>query len=335
MLALSCRLIDGIASMSLLALPLELRELIWDELVGRPFIHIHQPSRPQVGHDSSRQMLHHRLCIAPSLGVHAHGPSSISGAIVLASNGDSECLPFCSFRHAGCLENNRRQLSIAFLRTCRQIHYEAESLVYSSSTFSFDDDRALADFEASLNGHQKSYLTSVHLSIVTGLHPETQRLWDPESGTLVQPFSTVGRWHLTHIHQLSAPMAKFKLLKYLHICLNQQWSFHVDYTWLRDLLESTSASENVTVVLEHHFRDVTFGDLEISPFHRPSYRADWPADKQAKYAETLHVSLTSFWREQQTITLCRINATAQHDSAASKYTFYFPGDNPILGIDDS
>lgn len=159
-------------------------------------------------------------------------------------------------------------------------------------------------------------------------------MWDPETGTLVQPFSTVGRWHLTHIHQLSAPMAKFKLLKYLHICLNQQWPFHFDYTWLRDLLESTSASENVTVVLEHHFREATFGDLEISPFHRP-YRAGWPADKQAKYAETLHVSLTSFWREQQMITLCRINASAQHDNAASKYTFYFPGDNPILEIDDS
>jgi len=116
-------------------------------------------------------------------------------------------------------------------------------------------------------------------------------------------------------------MAKFKLLKYLHICLNQQWPFHVDYTWLRDLLESTSASEHVTVVLEHHFREATFGDLEISPFRRPSYRADWPADKQAKYAETVHVSLTSFWREQQMITLCRMNASAQHDSAASHFIF--------------
>lgn len=134
-------------------------------------------------------MLHHRLCIGPSLGVHAHVPSSISGAIiVLASNGDLENPPFCAFRHAGCLENNRRQLSTAFLRTCRQIHCEAESIIYSSSTFSFDDDRALADFEASLNGHQTFYLTSVHLNIVTERRSGNHHHRNPETRTMVQPF---------------------------------------------------------------------------------------------------------------------------------------------------
>lgn len=113
---------------------------------------------------------------------------------------------------------------------------------------------------------------------------------------MVQQSSTLDRWHLISSHQLSAPMAQFRHLKYLHICVYQQQPFDFKSTWLRDLLESTSASENVTVVLDQHFREATFGDYTNSISWRPSYCANWPADEQAKFAETIHVSLATYWR---------------------------------------
>ena len=286
--------------MSLLALPPELREPIWQEVVGQPFIHIHQPSRPDVSHDRSRQRLHNKLCIAQPSDAYTHGPSSVCDTAFSAYDYSLEKVPVCSVRHLACLdESNHRRLSVAFLRTCRQIHYEAEGFVYSTSTFSFDDDRALADFEASLNEKQKSSLSSIHLSVFSRRHTEARYTGHSTHGTIaterLQQSSTPERWDLLHRSQLAEPMARFTRLKYLRICVSQRGPLSAQSKWMLDLLKSTSASENVTVVLSLPWREVLDRPTLSDFIWRPSFVQTWPAVRQMGYAKTVQKNLTSYW----------------------------------------
>ena len=285
--------------MPLLALPPELRELIWQEVVGQPFIHIHQPSRPDISHDSSRQKLHNKLCIATSSDSYTHGPSNVCDTAFPIQGYSLGHVPVCSVRHLACLEElNNRKFSLAFLRTCRQVHSEAESLVYSISTFSFHDDRALADFEASLSGRQKLCLTSIHLSVVSGRRTSLPYTGHLEYGTVaierLQQSSTPERWDLLHRSQLAAPLARFTRLRYLRICINQRDAFSSQSKWILDLLKSTSASKNVTVVLSLPWRKA----LDKPTRDRmtcPSFYQTWPTAEQVGYAETVQENLTSYW----------------------------------------
>ena len=101
---------------------------------------------------------------------------------VVAPEGESpeHYVASCKDRHAACnmcgsgpmflLEKDRHALTVDLnvLGVCRQLYEEANHLLWTTNTFSFEDPQTFGKFFGSLNPAQKRNLTSIHISADIG-----------------------------------------------------------------------------------------------------------------------------------------------------------------------
>ena len=136
---------------TLLNLPFELKQPIWEEVIGHhKYLHIRLLHSLDV---RSSQRLKHFLG--------ARNSPEPRGDKALPKTGCS--IPI----HVGDLNfrNDVPRVSLKFLQTCHQVHGKAERLVYTTTTVSFDRPTPLWDSGAALTTTQKWSLHEVHLSI--------------------------------------------------------------------------------------------------------------------------------------------------------------------------
>lgn len=165
-------------------LPLELREMIFQEVLGNSQIHILSlPKR--MGHITcqSQDRDHRRLCFPPrertdprvlypwfdgqhNLYPYGHGDQ---GQVAIWAP------PACDFYRDFDLSHSRLPL----LQSCRQIYSEAINLLYTKNTFDFAHPRTLIWFTRTIVPERLALIASLQLCLVSKkLGVELSRLWD-------------------------------------------------------------------------------------------------------------------------------------------------------------
>lgn len=126
-------------------LPIELREVIYKEVLGESNIHI-----------KNGKSLRHLRCkcsSCPGIGYYFYYGSTWKKPW--------EC-------DGTKYDYDGDRLPISLLRTCRQVYSEAINLLYSSNIFSFRDADTLQRFLCSMPSQRKDHITTIHLDLPFG-----------------------------------------------------------------------------------------------------------------------------------------------------------------------
>lgn len=173
----------------LFKLPREIRNIIFSYVIGHQFIHL--------VYRSAIPKFHHALCTAAMSEDEAYN-EFVSGHSHISSI-DPAGHHSISFRerHARCSpwsardgllpydpsKINKPMLNLSILRACRQIYEEANVLLWTTNTFSFERHATLQIFVGSLHWTQRKMITRVHIDFA----------WDtcfPFVNALANPFHT-------------------------------------------------------------------------------------------------------------------------------------------------
>ena len=135
---------------------------------------------PSLSDQIRRPAFRHAICVANQSEQAAY-QEAVSRSVV-APEGESpeHYVASCKDRHAACnmcgsgpmflLEKDRHALTVDLnvLGVCRQLYEEANHLLWTTNTFSFEDPQTFSKFFGSLNPAQKRNLTSIHISADIG-----------------------------------------------------------------------------------------------------------------------------------------------------------------------
>jgi hypothetical protein len=182
----------------LLRLPSEIREKILINLVGENLLHIKHLDRWELadvkkleaGDYTGRNYIttshevegafRHSICTAKMSEQTAYDELVAGRAFVPADESPDFYVASCKKRHQDCklcgpypwgIDNENSQclrVNLGVLGVCRQIYEEANHLLWSTNTFSFDDATSFNKFLQSLNPAQKRNLTSLHFNASIG-----------------------------------------------------------------------------------------------------------------------------------------------------------------------
>lgn len=160
-------------------MPQEVKELIYESVLGGQLIHICvDPKKPKYSFT-------HYLCQAEYSEKEAERTFAASTEPWFSTDIESRhvtCDP-PSFRDR-CFRCDKKneiatesyaQLSLAFLRCCRQMYQEARSVVFSKSTFSFTDSNDPVLFFSGSRSHIRFAICSLHLDLIVRYISDEQR----------------------------------------------------------------------------------------------------------------------------------------------------------------
>lgn len=143
-------------------LPPELRQQVWEEVLGVPrFLHLRHQSSSL---DGKQDGLRHLLCSHHPPKSHSNhaGLSSVPAETICQSD-VKRAVPICIHGYdCGCI--GAPILWLGIMRTCREIRAEVEYLLYTTRTFSFTRPYTLWTFGKSLSTSQKWLLQKLQLN---------------------------------------------------------------------------------------------------------------------------------------------------------------------------
>lgn len=182
----------------MLRLPSEIREKILINVVGENLIHVKYLDRFELNdvktfeagnHANSPNYLRNPLLVPQSEGAFRHAictatqseqsayDETVSGhAVVPADDSSDSYVASCKKRHEKCKmrgsnpwgltneDSKALRVDLRVLGVCRQIYEEANHLLWSTNTFSFDHPTSFNKFLQSLNPAQKRNLTALHFN---------------------------------------------------------------------------------------------------------------------------------------------------------------------------
>ncbi|MCJ1382021.1 hypothetical protein MMC17_005133 [Xylographa soralifera] len=172
----------------LLELPSEIRSKIWREVLGDHLVHIvegfpYDAYYPAVSFWSVAPLQHY-VCVQEQseVATYQQWKADIekgSPKPVDHWKHNNDCIvDFQCDKHFSCaateshpVEQSKKKLQLALLRTCRQIYVEANEVLWGTNTFSFGETRLLRDFVAQRNATQKQLWKKIHVKWSTGSAP--------------------------------------------------------------------------------------------------------------------------------------------------------------------
>ena len=135
---------------------------------------------PSLSDQIPRPAFRHAICVANQSEQAAYEESGSGSVVVPEGESPEHYVASCRDRHAACnmcgsgpmflLKKDQHALTIDLnvLGVCRQLYEEANHLLWTTNTFSFEDPQTFGKFFGSLNPAQKRNLTSIHISADIG-----------------------------------------------------------------------------------------------------------------------------------------------------------------------
>lgn len=293
-LAATKAIIERNASTSpLLKLPAEIRDEILALVLGRKLIHLVYIRRRR------RRGCRHAVCTSPSSEYEAHEQFMTGYTHIPTHDSADFYSPTFKMRHAHCkswdLEADRvwtdeerflsrlkskeerrtPMLDLSILGACRKMYEEANAILWSTNTFSFEDGLSLQKFIQGLHTTQSNKLTRVHIDMDWGLG-RSEKQWREA----LQP----------------SLMSKLNALQMLHITLDQDFML-IDMAELMRLFGGQPPAPHPLLAMQNMaLKDVTvvIGDhvYNIYPemYDEPN-QLRWTIEQKREVAESLRSSL--------------------------------------------
>lgn len=246
----------------------------------------------------SRSVIRHAICVANQSEQSAYKEAVSGHAIVPKDDSPDFYIASCDERHSACsmcgsgdmfLHQDLR-VDLNILGVCRQLYEEANYLLWTTNTFSFDDPKSFEKFFASLNPAQKRNLTNIHINAHIGEFYNVS--------TTHQQRSRFDR----HYWGKALKMSTLRMLQgvqTLYLCINLGFrggwdaispdvaAEQIEKCQQADMepilrLRALS-SKKVTVIVSDEPKKLEEGDSRIA------YR--WTAGKKNEYAESIRVQL--------------------------------------------
>ncbi|KAF2008167.1 hypothetical protein P154DRAFT_568987 [Amniculicola lignicola CBS 123094] len=169
----------------LLKLPAELRNHIYELVLGGQYIHVELNQRRHPNPDQSKNLnTDHLQLLARELGSPIPEKEAYRRANDPSFNqqlpgddrskhwryGDPFHIENCNHRHERCAVDAPQFLNLGFLRTCSQVHQEAKKLPFTANTFAFRSPLMLQLFVFGLAPAQYTLLRSLSFDMQAGGH---------------------------------------------------------------------------------------------------------------------------------------------------------------------
>ena len=277
----------------MLKLPAEIREDILSLVLGRKLIHLVYIRRRR------RRGLRHTVCTAASSEDEVHEQFMTGYTHIPTEDSADFYSPIFKNRHAHCkswdLEDDRvwtdeerflsrlktkeerrkPMLDLSILGACRQMYEEANAILWTTNTFSFEDGLSLQKFIQGLHTTQSNKLTRMHIDVQ----------WDL-SGSEEQ-------WREALLPSL---LSKLNALQTLHITLDQDYS-PIDMADIDRQLENRPSVPHPLLAMQTMaLKTVTVVIGDRVPVRYPGISDDpnllrWTIEQKREVAEGLRSSL--------------------------------------------
>ena len=248
----------------LLGLPAELRNQIYELVLGGELLHVDQDIygfNITICQSQSAEMNAYKRFLNPSIDERAkiHGKYSLEDYFTV---GDEYHVDPCSSRHnpKGCYNFKTPSLHLSLLRVCKQIYDETRLVPYSANTFGFESSDVFNLYISTLTPSKRSALGRLHFTRTI-----------PATG----------------MSEFKSPDPPLTGLRYLHLSLENWPSSHPECskasliepnntdTWIRDfLLLDRRLLKKVTVIVSDYLYTVKTFREEFPPFKSPEWLFD-------------------------------------------------------------
>ncbi|OCL03702.1 hypothetical protein AOQ84DRAFT_392084 [Glonium stellatum] len=159
----------------LLDLPAELRNRIYEFVLGGELLHVYRSSYRDTGfhiticQSQSAEANSYKRFMDPSIDERAKITSKYTRKVSLQNYftvGDEYYVDPCSSRHTRgeCYNAGNPSLDLSLLRVCKQIYYEARLVPYSTNAFGFQSADTFNIFISTLTPPKRSALEKLHLT---------------------------------------------------------------------------------------------------------------------------------------------------------------------------
>jgi len=300
----------------LLQLPAELRNQIYEFVLGGQLIHIR--CRDDLDLPFSKPILSRQLCIAKETELEAYKKFKVSDQH--PGSGPPYSIGNCEDRHSTCEHELWSKLSPTILRTCRQIYREARLVPYHANTFSFTSADTLDQFVTSLIPVQKLAIRSLHLDMMFDDEYDRREYNECLKNTVVEGLPR---------------------LRDVHLCLELR--FDGDLHLLKDMAENKDKwiygllalqmlpLQTVTVVIS----DAGFPDQLTHDYGAEEHAAlekeyRWTADAKKEFAEDIRRRLLKPRDEEKYQTeLAHLVARLETEASQSGNPGLLPGSGTV------
>ena len=221
---------DAVSSL-LLRIPEEIRRMIWSEVFGHS-IHIESESRPILyfrGSSNDRisqsspvkHRLHTHRCLAAHSDAQVYLDSQNFDDDLKVNGVPRYDMPSqdLGYNHRDCYQRTTdartRCLNLDLLRVCRQMHIEASTTLYITTTFCFRNVNAFLEFCSSITPAQKGMLRKINVH-------------------LTETLENLGRWHFSE----DEPLPDLPGLRSLHMSIDMQFPEPLLFECFKDLTAS-------------------------------------------------------------------------------------------------
>ena len=255
--------------------------------------------------------LRHAICVATQSEQAAYQEAVAGNAVVPEGESSDFYIPSCIERHANCkmcgsgprflLDEDLKDLTVDLnvLGVCRQLYEEANHLLWTTNTFSFEDSNSFAKFFASLNPAQKRKLASIHISADiggtgysyyrTGLSHQASNLqrarWDSNYwGKALK---------MSNLNMLRGVQTLFVCIRQSFDCVNRHFGNH---TTAGDEVIEEANKADLEPILRLRALSVRHVTVVVSDFSEQLERHGWSAyrwtvAKKNEFAESIRALL--------------------------------------------
>ena len=257
------------------------------------------PVSLSVSHGILRPTFRHAICVAAQSEQSAYKDAISGTALVPEGESPDFYVAPCEKRHATCKmcgkgpmvlrEEDRQALRVDLnvLGVCRQLYEEANHLLWTTNTFSFDDPKTFNMFFGSLNPAQKRNLTSIHISTEIG-----------GCGGWYSSTYQRTRWDSSYWGS-ALKMSNLNMLRgvrTLHLCFDQRLESHASGDdFEEEEIENAQQADmefllRLRALAVKHVTVIVSDDAEkLESRGRSSLR--WTAIKKNRYAESIRSQL--------------------------------------------
>lgn len=249
---------------------------------------------------STRPYFCHAICVALKSEQLAYEETVAGNIIVPEGESPEYYVACCEERHASCKmcgsgpmflhkeDQQALRVDLNVLGVCRQLYEEANHLLWTTNTFSFEDPKSFQKFASSLNPAQKHNLKSIHISANIG---------GPHSRSKIHRRERYDDNYWGKALKMSS-LKVLRGVQNLYLCVNQEFRC-VDLLFSSDAaqkqIEEGQQSDLEYILrlralsLKHVTVIVSDNARNLEREHRTAHR--WTVTKKKQYAESIRVKL--------------------------------------------
>ena len=172
-----------------MCLPAELRNRIWEEVLGGRAFHV----QPDIRQTLAEERRDPKIWVFPC---RSWIPYEQTQKVLNDSTGLPVALPFEKPCHSACSRaSGQKRLNCSLLRTCRSVYLEANHLTRYNNMFIFTDWVPLRRFPQAIGPVSTSFITKIQLDIVADCALE-EHYWDLNIRLMAREMTNLEEVHI-------------------------------------------------------------------------------------------------------------------------------------------